>query len=59
MKRQELKREKRTQRDYSIELKLRVVSQVETGILLTNKLKKSMESRAEIQFWFACEGMVT
>mgnify|MGYP002400271823 CR=1 FL=1 len=53
MKHQELKREKRTQRDYSIGFKLRVVSQVENGDFTYKQAQKEygIQGRSTVLVW--------
>ena len=53
MKDQELKKEKRTQRDYSIGFKLRVVSQVENGDYTYKQAQKEygIQGRSTVLVW--------
>ncbi len=53
MKHQELKREKRTQRDYSIAFKLGVVSQVENGDYTYKQAQKEygIQGRSTVLVW--------
>ena len=53
MKHQELQREKRTQRDYSIAFKLRVVSQVENGDYTYKQAQKEygIQGRSTVLVW--------
>lgn len=53
MKDQELKKEKRTQRDYSIGFKLRIVSQVENGDYTYKQAQKEygIQGRSTVLVW--------
>lgn len=53
MKQQELKREKRSQKDYSLGFKLRIVSQVENGDYTYKQVQKEygIQGRSTVLVW--------